>query len=43
MEAAVRFYARKMEADEETWGLAGLLHDLDWEADPRGASIEGSG
>jgi len=31
VESAVRFYARKMGADEETWGLAGLLHDLDWE------------
>ena len=34
VEAAVRFYARRMGADEETWGLAGLLHDLDWEKNP---------
>jgi putative nucleotidyltransferase with HDIG domain len=34
VEAAVRFYARKMGADEERWGLAGLLHDLDWEKHP---------
>lgn len=34
VEAAVRFYARKMGADEELWGLAGLLHDLDWEKYP---------
>ena len=34
VEAAVRFYARKMGADEELWGLAGLLHDLDWEKSP---------
>jgi putative nucleotidyltransferase with HDIG domain len=34
VEAAVRHYARKMGADEETWGLAGLLHDLDWEKNP---------
>jgi putative nucleotidyltransferase with HDIG domain len=34
VEAAVRFYARKMGADEEVWGLAGLLHDLDWEKNP---------
>jgi putative nucleotidyltransferase with HDIG domain len=34
VEAAVRFYARKMGADEEVWGLAGLLHDLDWEKHP---------
>jgi putative nucleotidyltransferase with HDIG domain len=34
VEAAVRFYARARGADEETWGLAGLLHDLDWERYP---------
>lgn len=33
-EAAVRFYARKFGEDEERWGLAGLLHDLDWEKYP---------
>ena len=34
VEAAVRHYARMRGADEELWGLAGLLHDLDWEKDP---------
>ena len=34
VEAAVRHYARKRGADEELWGLAGLLHDLDWEKHP---------
>jgi putative nucleotidyltransferase with HDIG domain len=34
VEAAVRFYAQKMGADEEVWGMAGLLHDLDWEKHP---------
>ncbi|HUH13492.1 MAG TPA: HD domain-containing protein [Longimicrobiales bacterium] len=34
VEAAVRFYARQAGADEERWGLAGLLHDLDWEKHP---------
>ncbi len=34
VEAAVRGYAREQGADEEQWGLAGLLHDLDWEKYP---------
>jgi len=34
VEAAVRQYARMRGADEELWGLAGLLHDLDWEKHP---------
>ncbi len=34
VEAAVRHYARLMDEDEELWGLAGLLHDLDWEKHP---------
>jgi putative nucleotidyltransferase with HDIG domain len=34
VEAAVRSYAREAGEDEETWGLAGLLHDLDWEKYP---------
>jgi putative nucleotidyltransferase with HDIG domain len=34
VEAAVRHYARLRGADEEVWGMAGLLHDLDWERDP---------
>lgn len=34
VEAAVRHYARLMDGDEDLWGLAALLHDLDWERYP---------
>ena len=34
VEAAVRHYARLRGQDEDLWGLAGLLHDLDWEKYP---------
>ena len=34
VEAAVRFYARMYGKDEDLWGVAGLLHDLDWEQYP---------
>jgi len=46
VEAAVRKYARHLAADEESWALAGLLHDMDYERFPspedhpfRGAEI----
>ena len=34
VEAAVRHYARKHGEDEDLWGTAALLHDLDWERYP---------
>ena len=34
VEACVRAYARKAGADEQLWGLAGLLHDFDYERWP---------
>ena len=34
VETAVRAYARRFGADEELWGIAGLVHDLDYERFP---------
>jgi putative nucleotidyltransferase with HDIG domain len=37
VEACVRAYARKLGGDENTWALAGLLHDFDYERWPNSA------
>jgi putative nucleotidyltransferase with HDIG domain len=34
VEAAMRAYARKLDADEERWAITGIVHDLDYERYP---------
>ena len=34
VEGAMRYFSKKYDGDEETWGIVGLLHDLDYEKYP---------
>lgn len=43
VEACVRAYARKNGVDEETWGMAALLHDFDYERWPNHEHAADSG
>jgi putative nucleotidyltransferase with HDIG domain len=42
VEAAMRHFARAFGEDEELWGLAGLLHDLDFEERPEEHPMAGA-